>query len=141
MKLLAAYDGSDAATAGLRLAGALFPGAQTLVAHVRPEPLVLPDPALREGVERLRDEERERAAELRARGVDAAAAAGLSPVAVDLCASSPWRALRAEAAEREVDLVVCGTRGAGAVGRVLLGIDRLEPRAPRGPPAARRSGG
>ncbi len=122
-RLLVAYDGSAAARSALEVAGALFPGAEVVVAHVRPEPTRFDeaDPMLREGLARLGIEAAAEATETLAEGVELAGRAGLLAVGAGLAGPTPWRALRAEAAERDADVLVCGTRAASGVERALLG--------------------
>jgi nucleotide-binding universal stress UspA family protein len=131
--LLIAFDGSAAAEAAVRAAGALFPGARATVLTIH-EPAISAMTTFRIGgallspelVERtLTELERELVAEAEtsaAQGVQLAAAAGLdAEPAVASGAQQPWEPILAAAAERDVDVVVCGTRGRGAVGRSVLG--------------------
>ena len=132
-RLLIAFDGSGAAEAAVRAAGALFPGARATVLTIH-EPALGPETAFRAGgglmspeiVDRSVTElERELVAEAQAAaaaGARLAEAAGLSAEpAVAPGARQPWEPILAAVAERGVDVVVCGTRGRGAVARSVLG--------------------
>jgi nucleotide-binding universal stress UspA family protein len=131
--LLIAFDGSAAAEVAVRAAGALFPGARATVLTIH-EPAIGAATTLRAGgalmapelIERsLTDLEQERVAEAEAAaadGVRLAEAAGLrAEPAVALGQRQPWEPILAAAAERGADVVVCGTRGHGAVTRSVLG--------------------
>jgi nucleotide-binding universal stress UspA family protein len=131
-RLLIGYDASEAARAAIAAAAALFPGAEAIVATVRTPPptleagalarIALPDDVIREGIERMRAESELSANETAAEGIEEfARAAGLDATPVVLTGLSTWRALRDEALAREADVLVCGTRGQGAVDRLLLG--------------------
>jgi nucleotide-binding universal stress UspA family protein len=131
--LLIAFDGSAAAKAAVRAAGALFPGARAAVLTIH-EPAISTITTFRVGgglmspelVERnLSELERELVADAEATaadGVRLAQAAGLTAEpAVAAGDRQPWRPILAAAAERSDDVVVCGTRGHGAVARSVLG--------------------
>ena len=131
--LLIAFDGSAAAEAAVRVAGALFPGARATVLTIH-EPAISRVTTFRAGgalmapelVERsLTELERELVAEAEAaaaEGVRRAEAAGLTAEpAVAPGERQPWEPILAAAAERGADVVVCGTRGRGAVARSVLG--------------------
>ena len=131
--LLIAFDGSAAAEAAVRAAGALFPGARATVLTIH-EPTISPATTFRAGgalvspelVERrLTELERELVAEAEAAaadGVRLAEAAGLiAEPAVAPGERQPWEPILAAAAQRDADVVVCGTRGRGAVARSVLG--------------------
>ena len=131
--LLIAFDGSAAAEAAVRAAGALFPGARATVLTIQ-EPAISAMTAFRVGgalmspelVERsLTELERELVADAEAAaadGVRLAEAAGLiAKPAVAAGERQPWGPILAAAAERSADVVVCGTRGHGAVARSVLG--------------------
>ena len=131
-RLLIGYDSSDAARAAIRVAGALFPGANALVATVHPPPpplevgalarIALPDAMISEGLMRIRAEADRWASEAAAEGAgELAATAGLQAVPAVWQAVSPWRKLLEQARESRADLIVCGTRGEGPVDRALLG--------------------
>ena len=160
--LLIAFDGSAAAEAAVRAAGALFPGARATVLTIH-EPVFSPATTFRAGgalmspelVERsLTELERELVAEAEAAaadGVRLAEAAGLiAEPAVAPGQRQPWEPILAAAAERGADVVVCGTRGHGPVARSVLGstsssllhhADRASWSSPRrmSRPTARRS--
>jgi nucleotide-binding universal stress UspA family protein len=131
--LLIAFDGSAAAEAAVRAAGALFPGSRATVLTIH-EPAISPATTFHAGgglmapelVERsLSELERELVAEAEAAaadGVRLAEAAGLSAEpAIAPGERRPWEPVLAAAAERGADVVVCGTRGHGAVARSVLG--------------------
>lgn len=131
--LLIAFDGSAAAEAAVRAAGVLFPGARATVLTIH-EPAISPVTTFRIGgalmspelVERsLTELERELVADAEAAaadGVRLAETAGLTAEpAVVSGERQPWGPILAAAAERSADLVVCGTRGHGAVARSVLG--------------------
>src|SRR3954452_20064893 len=131
--LLIAFDGSAAAKAAVRAAGALFPGARATVLMIH-EPAISPMTTFRVGgalmspelVERnLTELERELVADAEAAaadGVRLAEAAGLTAEPeVAAGERQPWGPILAAAAERSADVVVCGTRGHGAVARSVLG--------------------
>jgi len=131
-RVLIGFDGSAAARASIVAAAALFPDAETLVATVRTSPptleagalarIALPDAVIREGIERMRAENESQAQETAAEGAAAfASAAEIEATSLILTGLSPWRTLRDEALARGADVLVCGTRGEGAVDRVLLG--------------------
>jgi len=131
--LLIAFDGSAAAEAAVRAAGALFPGARATVLTIH-EPAISPMTTFRAGgalmapelIERnLTELQREIVAEAEAAAADGARlaeAAGLgAEPAVAAGERQPWEPILAAAAEREADVVVCGTRGHGPVARSVLG--------------------
>ena len=131
--VLIAFDGSAAAEAAVRAAGALFPGARATVLTIH-EPAISPMTTFRAGgalmapelIERnLTDLEQELVAEAEAAaadGVRLAQAAGLSAEpAVAPGERQPWEPILAAATERGADVVVCGTRGHGPVARTVLG--------------------
>jgi nucleotide-binding universal stress UspA family protein len=131
--LLIAFDGSAAAEAAVRAAGALFPGARGTVLTIH-EPAPSAAATFRVGVALMAPELVERnltaleqelvadAEAAAAEGVRLAEAAGLSAVpAVTTGPRHPWEPIIVAAAERKADVVVCGTRGQGAVARSVLG--------------------
>ncbi|MBE2315707.1 universal stress protein [Solirubrobacter sp. CPCC 204708] len=130
-RLLLAYDGSAAATTAIDAAAALFGGSEAVIATVQPPVptfeaaalarIALPDAMIRDGVAHLRTEHEQLGETLVAAGEAAARAAGLRASSSVVEGASPWRALRALAAEDDVDIVVCGTRGDGALQRALVG--------------------
>jgi nucleotide-binding universal stress UspA family protein len=131
--LVIAFDGSAAAETAVRVAAALFPGARATVLTIH-EPAVGPVTAFGAGgglmspelVEQsFADLARELVAE-----AEAAAAAGarlaetvglVAEPLIDAGARQPWEPILAAAAERGADVVVCGSRGRGAVARSVLG--------------------
>ena len=131
--LLIAFDGSAAAEAAVRAAAVLFPGARAAVLTIH-EPAVGPATAFRAGGGLMSPElvqqnvaglERELVAEaeaVAAQGARLAEAVGLvaEPV-VSAGERQPWEPILAAAAKREADVVVCGSRGRGAVARSVLG--------------------
>ena len=131
--LLIAFDGSAAAEAAVRSAAALFPGARAAVLTIH-APVVGPVTAFRAGGGLMSPElveqnvaglERELVAEAEATaaaGARLAETAGLvaEPV-VSAGERQPWEPILAVAAERGADVVVCGSRGRGAVARSVLG--------------------
>ena len=132
-RLLIAFDGSAAAEAAVRAAAALFPGARATVLTIH-EPAFGPTTAYRAGgglmppalvEENIAELERELVAEAEAaaaEGTKLAIAGGLAAEsAVARGARQPWEPILAAAAEREADVVVCGSRGRGAVARSVLG--------------------
>ena len=132
-RLLIAFDGSAAAEAAVRAAGALFPGARATVLTIH-EAAVGPVSAFRAGGGLMSPElveqnvvelERELVGEAEAaaaEGAKLAVAMGLAAEpAVAGGARQPWEPILAAAAEREADVVVCGSRGRGAVARSVLG--------------------
>jgi nucleotide-binding universal stress UspA family protein len=130
-RLLIAFDGSASAEVAIEAAAALFPGAEAVIATVKsPSPSVeaaaiarvaLPDTMIREGVAHMSQEQERGALDHVAQGETLAGAAGLRATHRIVEGITPWRALRALADELAADVLVCGTRGAGAVDRVLMG--------------------
>ena len=130
-RLLLAYDNSAAASRAIETAAALFPGAEAVIATVKPpDPTVetaamariaLSDSMIRDGIAHMRAEHAREARERAEQGEALATAAGLRAVHRIVEDTTPWRALRALADELAVDVIACGTRGEGAVDRVLLG--------------------
>ena len=126
-----AYDGSDGAADAVRAAGRLFPGATAVVLCVRGETvfafhgaaarIAVPDSVIAAAAE-----EQELAADARGlavaeRGVKLAASAGLDARAEVRSGASAWRPVAAFAEETDAAVVVCGSRGQGAVSRAVLG--------------------
>jgi nucleotide-binding universal stress UspA family protein len=130
-RLLLAYDDSAPARVAIETAAALFAGAEAVVATVYPPTpslataniarIALPESMIRDGIEHMRAERVHGAQTLDREGVAVATAAGLRATEREIEASTPWRALAALADELAVDAIVCGTRGNGAIDRVLLG--------------------
>jgi nucleotide-binding universal stress UspA family protein len=129
MRALIGYDGSDSARAATAAAGAFFPGAEATVVNVYPEPstpetaamtrIALPSDVIRSGVEEMARQTRERALALAVEGGSEATRAGLRATGTAAIGTRPWRSLL-ELAD-EADVLVCGTRGRGAIGRAVLG--------------------
>jgi nucleotide-binding universal stress UspA family protein len=131
--LLIAFDGSAAAEAAVRAAGTLFPGARATVLTIH-EPAVGAVTAFRAGgglmapdlvEQHIAELEQELVAEAEtaaAEGAKLADATGLAAEpAIARGARQPWEPILATAAERGADVVVCGSRGRGAVARSVLG--------------------
>ena len=130
-RLLIAYDGSDSATSAIRTAAGLLPGAEAIVLHVYDQPPgpervyrlgAIPSEPLKKSLEELARDAAEAATAVAEQGRALAADAGLSAdSAVAPSRGAEWREILAEATRREADLIVCGTRGQGALGRAVLG--------------------
>lgn len=131
--LLLAYDGSPAAESAVRAAGALFPRARAAVVTVQREPatfqqsaglarVAIPDEVIAGGLAALARAAGREAAATAAEGARSATAAGIAAEArtVD-AAGSPWRGIRRAAAETGAEVIVCGSRGLGALSRSTLG--------------------
>ncbi len=131
--LLIAFDGSAAAEAAVRAAAALFPAARATVLSIH-EPAVGPATAFRAGGGLLSPEivqesvtglERELVEEAEAAAAEGAKLAGMMGLGAEPAVArgerQPWEPILAAAAERGVDVVVCGSRGRGAVARSVLG--------------------
>ena len=131
LRLLIAYDGSDAARAAVRAAGAIFPAAEAVIAHAYDPPArpqrayavgAIPNEPLRDSFAEL---EREALDEARATAEDGqalATEAGLVAETVLVPAHrGVWPELMDAAHERAAGLIVSGSRGRGAIGRALLG--------------------
>jgi nucleotide-binding universal stress UspA family protein len=131
--ILLAYDGSAASESALRAAAALFPGARAVVVTARRDPLAfeqaaeatlaaVPPDVVASGVESLNRAAEQEAAETADGGAKAAEAAGLAaePRVAD-AGGSPWHGLRRVAEEIGADVIVCGSRGLGALSRAALG--------------------
>ena len=131
--LLIAFDGSAAAEAAVRAAGALFPGARATVLTIH-EAVVGAVTAFRAGgglmapdlvEQHIAELDQELVAEAEtaaAEGAKLADAIGLAAEpAIARGARQPWEPILATAAERGADVVVCGSSGRGAVARSVLG--------------------
>ena len=132
-RLLIAFDGSGAAEAAVRAAGALFPGARATVLTIH-EPAFGAVSAYRAGgglmspeivEQNVAELERELVAEAEAAAAEGAKLAGAVGLAAESAvargARQPWEPILSAAAERGADVVVCGSRGRGAVARSVLG--------------------
>ena len=132
-RVLIAYDGSPPAKAAVERCGALFPGAEAVVAAVTSglrelddaassARLAVSDDVIRRAVDKLRASALEETDELASDGARAAAAAGLAATPRSIAADGPaWRALANAAREAEADVIGCGTHGYGASARAILG--------------------
>jgi nucleotide-binding universal stress UspA family protein len=119
-KILVAVDGSELATAAVRLAAELaagLGGELAIVAVYDPKVVMSVEggPSALDLVAILRDDAR--------RSLDEAAkeAAACPPVAIFVRDGSPGREILAAADEWSADLVVLGTHGRGGLTRLLLG--------------------
>jgi nucleotide-binding universal stress UspA family protein len=128
MKILVAMDGSESALKAMRTAANLFQGAgaRLTLAYVMSKPLAYPADFPGWGLEAFEEEERKWAKQMLS---DAARQASDFKVAVDtvVLGGSPSEAIADEASLQGYDMVAVGSRGRGAVTRVLLGsvADRL----------------
>lgn len=130
-RLLIAYDDSPPAQAAITAAGTLFTDAEAIVAHVHtPPPLpgsgalaraALPESVIREGLAHMRAEIEVHANATIAAGMQHAAGAGLHAESRLAPSVTAWRALRELGQETNADAIVCGTRGNGPMGRIVLG--------------------
>ncbi|RKQ86140.1 nucleotide-binding universal stress UspA family protein [Solirubrobacter pauli] len=131
--VLIAYDGSAHAGTAVRAAAGLFPEARASIATVPRDPLTRAANAFAmaaaaspvvvdQTVAQLAREAREDADETAGQGVEQARALGLvaEPVAIQPTAPA-WTALLDAAHAVGADVLVCGTRGRGAIARALLG--------------------
>ena len=131
--VLIAFDGSAAAEAAVRAAGALFSGARATVLTIH-EPAIGPATAYRVGggvmspevvQESLSELERERVGEataVAAGGSRLAEEVGLAAEPEVAPATPPrWQSIVTVARDRGADVLVCGSRGHGAVARSVLG--------------------
>jgi nucleotide-binding universal stress UspA family protein len=131
--LLLAFDGSPGAAAAVRAAGSLFPGAAAVVANVQREPATLgqagalariavPDDVIAGGLAALDRAAEDEAKAIVAHGAAVASAAGLrADTSIVGASGAPWRGIRRVARERDAAIVVCGSRGLGAVASTVLG--------------------
>ena len=132
-RILVAVDGSGPSSRGAHLAAdiALRFGARVTLAHVVPRLLLPPDAY---GLTTA-EVERERRAHGESVLHEALAALGGTGVEVDtlVLSGAPAESLADAAAAPDVDLVVAGSRGQGAVARALLGSvsDRLAHLCPK----------
>ena len=133
MRILIAYDGSPTADVAVRVAATLFPDGEATVLAVH-EPTVGPATTTRVGGGLMSPELVARALAELAREHQAAAQttadaggrlaedAGMRIEATVVAGDRrPWDAILTEAGRRGVDVVVCGSRGRGAVARFVLG--------------------
>src|SRR5918999_2508733 len=102
-RALVAYDGSDDAGGAIRAAGALLPGAEAIVVHVRHAPLslerarlaraALPDSVIASAAERYEQAALAEAEECAERGAAIAREERLHASAVVRAAESAWRGI------------------------------------------------
>jgi len=131
-RLLIAYDGSSAAEAAIAIAGRLFPEAQgrllTVIestpgaAQVQAFTFRLDPAIIQRELDALAQEVLDDGREIAAHGREIAGTAGLTLESrVVRREGSESQTILAEADEIDADVVVCGSRGRGAVARSLLG--------------------
>ena len=130
-RLLLAYDGSDCARDAIRTAAQLFPAADAVVLYVYEQPAGLervvaagafPTESVKESLDALAQEEADAARAVAEEGRSSATEAGLSATAVTVPSRrAEWHDVLAAAERENVDLIVCGTRGQGPIGRAILG--------------------
>lgn len=130
-RLLIAYDGSEAARAAVRAVGGLFPGdeAVVLAAYERPPGLgralvagATPNTSAVQSIKALARETSARAMATAEEGSALAAQSGLAAEAeIVVTKGGVWPEVLATAEEREAEIIACGTRGRGGLGRALLG--------------------
>ena len=121
--VLIAYDGSASARSAVRAAGALLRGTHAVIftAHENAmEPTTGADPTVERAIARLNREIVEEARAEAAAGAALAIGAGLDGGA-ETAPGPPWRAILAAARRAGAELIVCGMRGRGGLGRVVLG--------------------
>lgn len=126
-RILVGVDGSEPASEAAQLAAeiALRFGARLTLAYVV-APLLLPPDAYGLTTAEVEQEHEEHARKLLADAIGHLSESGVEVDGIVLT-GSPAERLAEAAAERDVDLVAVGSRGRGAVARVLLGSvsDRL----------------
>jgi nucleotide-binding universal stress UspA family protein len=130
-RLIIAADGSDPARAAVAAAGALFPRADAVIVHAYEPPLqparayfagAMPNEALRDSLAELERETLEAAQAILDDATTLAGAAGVAAKTASVPARrGVWPELLEAAHQHAADLIVCGTRGRGMVGRALLG--------------------
>lgn len=130
-RLLLAYDGSDCADGAIGTAAQLFPAAEAVVVYVYEKPVGLervvaagafPTESVKESLDALAQEEAEEARAVAEAGQTCATDAGLSATAVAVPSKrAEWHDVLAAAERENADLIVCGTRGQGPIGRAILG--------------------
>ena len=131
-RILIAYDGSDAARAAVRACAALLAEtpAVVLVAYDRPPSFnralfagAMATEVAEARFAELAQEARDRATTIAQEGADLATSEGMSAVEAEAVATDGgvWPEILATAETRGADVIACGTRGRGSVGRALLG--------------------
>jgi nucleotide-binding universal stress UspA family protein len=131
-RLLIAYDGSTAAEAAVVTAGRLFAGARgCLLTVIEPTPgparvqafaFTLDPEIIQRGLEGLAQKVMDDGREIAARGLQTAETAGLTLEArVIPREGSESQTILLEADATDAAVIVCGSRGRGAVARSLLG--------------------
>jgi nucleotide-binding universal stress UspA family protein len=131
-RLLIAYDGSTAAEAAVVTAGRLFAAARgCLLTVIEPTPgparvqafaFTLDPGIIQRGLERLAQKVMDDGREIAARGLQTAETAGLTMEArVIPREGSESQTILLEADATDAEVIVCGSRGRGAVARSLLG--------------------
>ena len=132
VRLLIAYDGSPAAEAAVVIAGRLFAGSRGCLLTViesalgpasvqKFAPMLNPEIVKRE-LEALAQELMDDGRDVAARGLEIAETAGLTlEPRVTPVQGSESRSILSEADTVDADVIVCGSRGRGAVARSLLG--------------------
>src|SRR5262245_17982830 len=130
-RLLIAYDGSPNAATAVRAAASLFGDARAWIATVPNDPItragtgfaMLPESSpilVADTIEQLGADARQEAAETAEQGVEQARTLGLDAEAASIPPTVPaWTALLDAAHELEAVVLVCGTRGRGALARAL----------------------
>jgi nucleotide-binding universal stress UspA family protein len=132
LRLLVAYDGSTAAEAAILTAGRLFAQAEgRLLTLIEPTPgparvqaftFRLDPEIIQRELEALANESRDEGRDIAAQGLRSAESVGLTlephVVAWD---GSESQSILSEAEATDADVIVCGSRGRGAVARSLLG--------------------
>jgi nucleotide-binding universal stress UspA family protein len=121
-RILVAVDGSDGSRAALRFLSRfeILPDTQVVLTHVLPKSAT---PGRRGTGEELHEDRRKQWADADALLADMAAVLSNArrPIERRIAEGDPAREIVRSARGRDVDLVVLGARGVGALGRLLLG--------------------
>lgn len=130
-RLLIAFDGSEAARAAVRAVGGLFPRQEAIVLAAYDTPPGLgralvagatPNAVAVRSIEALGREAPDRAMATAEEGSALAAQSGLAAEPeIVVTQGGVWPEVLATAAAREAEIIACGTRGRGSLGRALLG--------------------
>jgi nucleotide-binding universal stress UspA family protein len=131
-RVLIAYDGSEPARAAARATGGLLPESEVIVvcAYDRPpsyERVLLagavPSEVAKQSIADMATEAHERALAIAEEGRAVATASGLASAeaAAIPTDAAVWPAILATARTRDVEVIACGSRGRGNLGRALLG--------------------